>query len=73
MGLNNIMSVNLYKLVAQFISLYVNAASRNSIYTLEFKIIGNVDLIENQINVDLRMKNKISNKEILSANYNYQG
>ena len=42
----------------------------NSIYTLEFKIKGNVDLNENQINIDLSMKNKISNKEILSANYN---
>lgn len=42
----------------------------NSFYTLEFKIKGNVDLNENRINVDLSMKNKISNKQILSANYN---
>ena len=42
----------------------------NTTYVLDFKIKGNSELYENQINVDLSMKNKISNKEILRAIYN---
>ena len=42
----------------------------NSVYKLDFKIKGNADLSDNPNNMDLIIKNKISNKEILSANYN---
>ena len=42
----------------------------NTIYKLDFKIKRNVDLPQNKYNIDLIIKNKISNKEILSANYN---
>lgn len=42
----------------------------NNVYKLDFKIKKNADLSDNPNNMDLIIKNKISNKEILSANYN---
>ncbi|MBM78716.1 MAG: hypothetical protein CL846_09560 [Crocinitomicaceae bacterium] len=62
--------IELFEQLDFYCGLTDEMSKENNIYILDFKIKLNSDILDNKINVDISMKNKISNKEILSVNYN---